>query len=151
MTDRFSSRADWMGLLARSAPAALAEHWEALGLAPAFAWLRPPEIGSVMVRGRAGGAGKPFNLGEMTVTRCALRLEAGDISGHAYVQGRDRAHARRAALVDALMQTDAAGRMRRAILEPLAARLAAAQAGEAARAESTRVDFFTLARGEDET
>ena len=101
-----------------------------------------------MVRGRAGGTGAPFNIGEMTVTRCALRLEDGTV-GHAYVQGRDKAHAERAALVDALMQTKAAPRIEASVLRPLADEAGAARTARAARAAATRVEFFTMVRGED--
>ncbi len=65
--------------------------------------MRGPEGGLVMVRGRAGGGGAPFNLGEMTVTRCTVRLGSG-LVGHAYVAGREPRRAELAALVDALMQ-----------------------------------------------
>ena len=95
-------RPEWMGLLARAEAAELARLTAALGSEPAHDWLRPPETGTVMVRGRAGGTGAPFNLGEMTVTRCALRLSACGTAGYAQVQGRDKDQARRAALIDAL-------------------------------------------------
>lgn len=135
-----------MGLLARAAPARLAELLPAP--LPAHDLLRPPEIGSVMVRGRIGGTGAPFNLGEMTVTRCSLRLEGGAV-GHAHVQGRDRDHALRAAIVDALMQTDAAPALRRDCLAPLAAEEAARRAARAGKAAASKVEFFTMVRGED--
>lgn len=115
---------------------------------PAFTWLRAPEIGSTMVRGRAGGTGAPFNLGEVTVTRCALTLATGEV-GHAYMQGRRKADAEAAAMVDALMQTEAAEDLRASILAPLEAEQAAAKAARAAKAAATKVDFFTMARGED--
>ncbi|NCU20018.1 phosphonate C-P lyase system protein PhnG [Candidatus Falkowbacteria bacterium] len=130
---------------AKAAPARLAALFPD---EPAHAMLRAPEVGAVMVRGHAGGTGAPFNLGEMTVTRCTLRLAGGQV-GHAMVAGRDRVHARRAALVDALMQTDRAGAIRAAVLEPLVAEAAAARATRAAKAAATRVEFFTLVRGED--
>ncbi|NCO20944.1 MAG: phosphonate C-P lyase system protein PhnG [Rhodobacterales bacterium] len=139
------ARKAWLGLLARS-PAT-----RVTGLMadrPAFDWLRAPEVGSTMVRGRAGGTGTPFNLGEITVTRCALRLPCGTV-GHAYVQGRDRNHAEAAALVDALMQTDAAPRIRAAVLEPLEQEAGTRRQHRAAKAAATRVEFFTMVRGED--
>ncbi|PTW50948.1 phosphonate C-P lyase system protein PhnG [Rhodovulum kholense] len=102
-----------------------------------------------MVRGRMGGTGAPFNLGEVTVTRCALRLQEGGVVGHAWVQGRDKAKARRAALADALMQTGRADELRARLLDPLAEEMAAAETGRAARAAATRVEFFTMVRGED--
>ncbi|MEY4982363.1 MAG: phosphonate lyase system protein PhnG [Pseudomonadota bacterium] len=139
-------RRDWMGLLARAAPARLAELLPAP--LPAHDLLRLPEIGSVMVRGRIGGTGAPFNLGEMTVTRCSLRLPCGAV-GHAHVQGRDRDHALRAALVDALMHTDAAPAIRRDCLLPLAAEETARRAERAGKAAASKVEFFTMVRGED--
>jgi alpha-D-ribose 1-methylphosphonate 5-triphosphate synthase subunit PhnG len=142
------TRRDWMGLMARAPAAELARLLAAaVPEEPAHRWLRSPETGAVMVRGRAGATGAPFNLGEMAVTRCALELIDG-AAGHAWVQGRDKAHARRAALVDALMQGPEAARLRAAILAPLADAEAARRGGTARRAAATRVDFFTLARGE---
>lgn len=137
-----------MGVLAKADPAALAALWEKAGLAPAFDLLRAPEIGTVMVRGRTGATGAPFNLGEMTVTRCAVQLADGPI-GHGYVQGRDKTHARLAALIDGLMQTQAAEAVQAAILAPLAAAKAQDKATRAAKAAATKVEFFTLVRGED--
>ena len=137
-----------MGLLARASAERLDALVAGLEAWPDFVWLRPPEVGGVMVRGRAGGTGAPFNLGEMTVTRCALRLATGEV-GHGYVQGRDKAHAERAAVIDALMQTDRASALRATVLEPLAREIADARAARAARAAATKVDFFTMVRGED--
>jgi alpha-D-ribose 1-methylphosphonate 5-triphosphate synthase subunit PhnG len=147
MTDS-DGRKGWMSLLAKAPPDELARLWAAFGPAPDYTWLRAPEAGGVMVRGRAGATGAPFNLGEMTVTRCSLTLGGGAVR-HAYVQGRDKQHATRAALVDALMQTAQAEAVRAAILDPLADALEAARATRAAKAAATRVDFFTMARGED--
>lgn len=140
-----TARKAWMGLLARAKPARLADLFPEL---PAHDLLRAPEIGAVMVRGRMGGTGQPFNLGEMTVTRCALRLGSGAV-GHAHVQGRDKGHAVRAAVVDALMQTDQAEAVQAAVLAPLQAEEVARRASRAAKAAATKVAFFTLVRGED--
>lgn len=141
------ARAAWMGVLAKAAPQRLTAACAGLDL-PGFTWLRMPEIGSVMVRGRTGGTGTPFNLGEMTVTRCALKLDCGTV-GHGYVQGRDKAHAERAALCDALMQTDRADEVRTQIIDPLIAAADADRAEIARKAAATKVDFFTMVRGED--
>jgi alpha-D-ribose 1-methylphosphonate 5-triphosphate synthase subunit PhnG len=141
-------RKDWMGLLARAPAKLLDRLWQALAVSPTFRWLRAPEVGAVMVQGRMGGTGAPFNLGEMTVTRCALVLEGGAV-GHAYVQGRDKRQAEQAALVDALMQGPEAGRVHAALLEPLAAEMQALETLRAAKAAATKVEFFTLVRGDD--
>ncbi|MBT0782253.1 phosphonate C-P lyase system protein PhnG [Paracoccus sp. pheM1] len=138
-------RRDWISALAKAPPGRLAALLPDL---PAHEMLRAPEIGTVMVQGRIGGTGAPFNLGEMTVTRCSVRLAEGAV-GHACVQGRDKAHAARAALADALMQTGAAPRIEAQVLAPLRAEAAQARASRAARAAATRVEFFTMLRGED--
>ncbi|MTH79108.1 phosphonate C-P lyase system protein PhnG [Paracoccus aestuariivivens] len=139
------TRRDWMGVLARSAPARLAH---LLGATPQHSILRNPEIGAVMVRGRAGATGAPFNLGEMTVTRCTLQLEDGLI-GHAYVQGRDKAHAIRAAIVDAQMQGPDANDIFARIVSPLLLDENVRKAAIASKAAATKVEFFTMVRGVD--
>jgi len=141
-------RKDWMSILAKAPASALDRAMAALGPEPAFDWLRPPETGAVMVRGRQGGTGAPFNLGEMTVTRCALRLADGTV-GHAYVPGRDRGHARQSAICDALLQGARAAEVQTRVIAPLGEALADAARAHAANAEATKVDFFTLVRGED--
>ncbi|MGZ2256484.1 phosphonate C-P lyase system protein PhnG [Roseobacter sp. A03A-229] len=137
-----------MSLLAKAPADRLADLWDAAGFVPEHSFLRAPEQGAVMVQGRAGATGAPFNLGEMTVTRCATKLACGTV-GHGYVQGRDKPKAVTAALVDALMQTDAAPAVRRIILTPLAEEADAAARQKAAKAAATKVEFFTLVRGED--
>ncbi|HZD26186.1 MAG TPA: phosphonate C-P lyase system protein PhnG, partial [Alphaproteobacteria bacterium] len=101
-----AERRHWLSVLAKAEPAALDRLWQALPERPAFHHLRRPEIGLVMVRGRAGGSGNPFNLGEMTVTLCSVRTADGR-TGHGYVAGRDRAHAETVAVLDAMLQDPA--------------------------------------------
>ena len=101
--DFVTKRARWISLLARAEPAELDNALKSLEETPGYDLLRPPECGLVMVRGRAGGTGAPFNLGEMTVTRCAVALDTGE-TGFGYVAGRAQRHAELAALFDALLQ-----------------------------------------------
>ena len=140
-------RRDWLGLLARARPNRLVQL--CAGLTAEFSWLRQPEIGTVMVHGRTGGTGAPFNLGEITVTRGSLQLASGPV-GHAYVQGRDKMAAKYAAMVDALMQTDRADEVQAKVIDVLATEADAAAQTRAAKAAATRVEFFTLVRGEDQ-
>jgi len=120
-----------------------------LGELPAAEELRPPQTGLVMLRGRMGGSGPAFNLGEATVTRAALRLQSGAI-GFSYLLGRSHRRARLAALVDAMGQdTDCRSRLEAALVAPVMARRAAADARVRAETAATKVDFFTLVRGED--
>lgn len=143
-----NERKAWMGLMAKAHDARVSQLLDGVMTRPDFNWLRVPEVGSVMVRGRAGGTGAPFNLGEMTVTRCALRLETGEV-GHAYIQGRNKADAEAAALVDALMQTAHHNDLRAQVLTPLEVEQAEARSSRAGKAAATKVDFFTMVRGED--
>lgn len=141
-------RQDWMGLLARAPEGELMDLWRSFQTRPAFEWLRRPEAGGIMVRGRTGGTGAPFNLGEMTVTRCSLMLEDGTV-GHGYVQGRSKPKAEAAALIDALMQTEAADHVRKHVIAPLKQHMQTAREDRAAKAAATKVEFFTMVRGED--
>ncbi|MEM6890186.1 MAG: phosphonate C-P lyase system protein PhnG [Pseudomonadota bacterium] len=145
---QIEARQAWMSLLAKCAADALDEHWQGLAISPDHRILRAPETGSVMVRGRTGATGMPFNLGEVTVTRCSVRLETGE-EGHAYVQGRSREKAQQAALVDALLQTTHAELVRTKVLDPLREQAEAIGATRSAKAAATKVDFFTMARGGD--
>ena len=110
--------------------------------------LRAPEIGLVMLRGRIGGDGAPFNLGEATVSRAAVRLASGEV-GFGYALGRDREKARLIALCDALIQTETHGELVEAqVIAPLREAMLASRAQVAAKAAATRVDFYTMVRGE---
>jgi alpha-D-ribose 1-methylphosphonate 5-triphosphate synthase subunit PhnG len=143
--ERDRERASWMGLLARARPAELAALLEQAPPLPDFSRLRGPETGLVMVRGRTGGGGAPFNLGEMTATRASVRDAEGRI-GHATVAGRDGAHAEAAARLDAALQDPARhAALKAAILDRLAVSEAERRATRARRAAATRVDFFALA------
>lgn len=146
--DPNTERKTWMGLLAKADPRLLADRMQAYGDFPEYEWLRAPEVGGAMVRGRMGGTGAAFNLGEMTVTRCSLRLASGTV-GHAYVQGRDKVKATHAALVDAMMQGPQAAAVQQAVLAPLQEIRDQARATRAAKAAATKVEFFTMVRGED--
>jgi len=147
MSQPSNSRQEAMGVLNHAAPARLSELWTAWPEKPGFHRVRGPETGLVMVRGRAGGGGNPFNLGEATVTRATVRLETGEV-GHAYCLGRDGDKAVQAALFDALWQRDSAT-VEAAVLAPLRAEQAEADSRRRDETAATRVDFFTMVRGDN--
>jgi alpha-D-ribose 1-methylphosphonate 5-triphosphate synthase subunit PhnG len=136
-----------MALCAAATGVELADALAVIG-PPVAEDIRLPEIGLVMATGRIGGDGRPFNLGEVSVTRAAVRLPDGR-TGFAYHLGRDRRRARDAAILDALWQGEADRRSVEAALAGVARRAADAAAAQARRTAATRVDFLTLARGED--
>ena len=84
-------------LLARAEREELDSAWEQLAEKPVVQPVRGPETGLVMVRGRIGGGGSPFNLGEDTVTRTTIRLASGKV-GHGHALGTDKECSRLAAI-----------------------------------------------------
>lgn len=148
-TTETASRQHWMGVLARASAAELEAAWGALADKPAYRLLRKPETGLVMARGSIGGAGAPFNLGELAVTRCAAQLADGR-TGFSYVAGRDARKSELAALFDGLLQDES---RRESLMASIVAPLAAAQSrrktATKAEAARTKVNFFALERGED--
>lgn len=146
--DQNRSRRRWMGLLAKASSAEIDMIWSRLPSLPAYSLLRRPEIGLMMVQGRIGGDGQAFNLGEMTVTRCSVRLDGGTI-GHAWIAGRTLRQAERAAVLDALLQDRGLDAAMAGMLD-LLERTQAERKGENSRkAAATKVEFFTMVRGEN--
>jgi alpha-D-ribose 1-methylphosphonate 5-triphosphate synthase subunit PhnG len=140
-----TTRQRWMAVLARAGHAEIISLLQHVPPLPGHSVLRGPESGLVMVRGRAGGAGAAFNMGEMSVTRCTVRDADGRV-GHAYVSGRDRAQAELAARLDAALQdADWHRRIEISVIAPLARAQAEQRATAARKAAATRVQFFTLA------
>ncbi|MGO4284299.1 phosphonate C-P lyase system protein PhnG [Bosea sp. TAB14] len=141
-------RQHWMATLSRASRDEIAG---LLGALPEHEVLKAPETGTVMVEGRAGGAGRRFNLGEATVTRCVVRLANGRM-GFSYALGRDHRKARLAALLDARLQDETQdGRYEGGLhdgIAALAAQQNAARELASRKAAATKVDFFTLVRGE---
>jgi alpha-D-ribose 1-methylphosphonate 5-triphosphate synthase subunit PhnG len=136
-----------MAVLAHSDAAGIAACLDAIAV-PAYENLREPENGLVMVRGRIGGDGAPFNLGEATVSRAAVRLATGEV-GFGYTLGRDAEKARMVALCDALVQSkEFSDAVEANVLAPLRAALSSRRNQKAAETAATRVDFYTLVRGE---
>jgi len=135
-----------LALLARADRAALERVFAGAGL-PDHSVLKAEETGTVMVEGRAGGAGRRFNLGEATVTRRVVRV--GEHMGVSYALGRDKRKARLAAVIDALMQDDAhRDALEISLLAPLESALRAGWDRASRKAAATKVEFFTLVRGE---
>lgn len=138
-----------MAVLAAVPAVQLHRCWKEAAIVAEAETLRGPETGLVAVRGRIGGGGAPFNVGEATVTRATVRLATGEV-GHAYLLGRDGERTRLAAIIDALLQrADQVGEVEERVLVPLRALKAAEENRRRAETAATKVDFFTVARGED--
>jgi len=146
--DLVAARQSAMAAMARAELVELEAILADLSPVPRASDLRPPEIGLVMLRGRTGGEGAPFNLGEATVSRAAVRLEGG-ATGFAYRLGRQANAARAAAMIDALWQDETRREAVEAALEPVRKRLACEAGQVRAETAATKVEFFTLVRGED--
>lgn len=133
--------------LATASAKLLAQHWERWADKPAFVRLRGPETGLVMIRGRAGGGGAPFNLGEATVSRASVRIASGE-TGHGYCLGRDLAKAEAIAVIDALWQRRPS-EIEAAIVVPLREQAQAADQRRRDETAATKVDFLTMVRGDN--
>lgn len=141
-----ASRQRWMAVLARASRDEVEALLAQAGPLPPHEVLKPAETGTVMVEGRAGGAGRRFNLGEATMTRCVVRLSSGML-GFSYALGRDGAKARLAAIAEAGLQAEAEGGPLGRGIAALAERQQAARERASRKAAATKVDFFTLVRG----
>ncbi|WP_434054799.1 MAG: phosphonate C-P lyase system protein PhnG [Roseibium sp.] len=143
-----TARQNIIATLAAASPEAVAERYRTIDT-PDFELVRQPETGLVMVRGRMGGTGSPFNLGEVTVTRCVVRLETGE-TGSAYSLGRNKEKALQSAVIDALWQrAEAREHIETSIIAPLAAMRADSRETVREETEATKVNFFTMVRGDN--
>lgn len=145
--DLRARRKEAMGVLGHCPTAEIARHFDGIDV-PDHEQLRSPENGLVMLRGRIGGDGAPFNLGEATVSRAAVRLASGEV-GFGYTLGREGSKAQLIALCDALIQTSQySDTIEAKVLAPLRMRVMAERKRKAAETAATKVDFYTLVRGE---
>lgn len=145
-----TARQHWLSVLAHSNAAELDAHWQPLNLKPEFTLIRPAEIGLTRLQARMGATGKRFVVGDATVTRAVVRLNDGTL-GYSYLLGRDKAHAERCALMDALLQQTETGELlQEKIITPLAASREEQRQLRAREIASSKVDFFTLVRGDNE-
>ena len=118
-----ATRQRWMRVLAHSQPAALAARMNALSLTPDYDTLRAPEIGLVQIQARMGGTGERFFAGDATLTR---------------------------AVIDALLQEQPYFQtLMETLITPLEADRSARLAARQAEVNTSRVDFFTLVRGDN--
>jgi alpha-D-ribose 1-methylphosphonate 5-triphosphate synthase subunit PhnG len=145
-------RRHWMSTLAKAQPWELETAVARIAPLPSYSILRDAEPGLVMVRGRAGGTGALFNLGEMTVTRATIQMEhrGQNVLGLSYVCGRSRRHAELAALCDALLQiAEWHERVAKDVLALLENSSRERRAERLRRVQPTKVEFFTVVRGEN--
>ena len=149
--DSVAARQRWLAVLARARLSELEGAWEDLAEKPAYSLLRPTETGLAMVRGRVGGTGQPFNLGEMTMTRAAVQLRYPDgraATGFGYIAGRQARRAELVAIFDAMLQlADWHDRIAERVIAPLAARQSTDKAEFAHKVAASKVEFFTVVRG----
>ncbi len=141
------ARKSWLAVLARAERAQLEKAVAELSPPPSWRVVKPAESGLAMVRGRAGGTGQQFNIGEMSVARCVVQVDGGAV-GVGYVAGRDKRKAELVAVLDALLQDGPfVETLKRDVVAPLAARQDAARQKVLSKAAATKVDFFTMVRG----
>lgn len=146
-----TARQAWMAVLAKTTLPLLEDSVATCEELPSYTLLRSPEVVLAMVRGRAGGDGEPFNLGEITLTRCVVQMDhdGETITGFGYVAGRSARHAELAAQCDALLQHHHwRDKIQEQVIAPLQKAYGDRREQETRQAAATRVEFFTLLRGE---
>lgn len=141
-----AKRQQWLAVLTQEKEALLA--YDAQLSAAPYDVLRAPEVGMAMVKGQTAGEGQVFNLGEVTVTRCVVRLEGGEV-GYGHVVGRNKQQARLVALADAHLQGPQHEHWAKTLLTPLSTAVQKKTMRQQQQVAATKVDFFTLVRGED--
>jgi alpha-D-ribose 1-methylphosphonate 5-triphosphate synthase subunit PhnG len=148
LDDNATRRQAALSILSHADPQQLARLYdETWWNKPQVSPIRGPETGLIMLRGRTGGGGAPFNMGEATVSRASVRIDTGEV-GHGYCLGRDTDKARLIAIIDALFQREP-DNVEFAILRPLNDTAYAADSKRRDETAATKVDFFTMVRGED--
>lgn len=141
------NRKDWLGIIAHADKADMCAKWRALGLDVDAKWLRGPEIGLLPMQARMGNTGSKFLFGDATITRAVV--EVAKKAGYAFILGRNKQAAKYAALIDALMQDSAHHtQIKEVVLEPLAQSTQAKHTKQKRAVAETKVDFFTMVRGE---
>lgn len=147
--DNNTARQQWMATLAMANTDELLLCSKTLVRKESFEDIRSAEVGLAQVRGRMGGTGSAFNLGDMTISRCVLRSSEG-IYGYSYVSGRSKIHAQRAAELDAMLQSaNHHDEVMKVVIQTLLDQQQFKDRNRREKTESTRVNFFTLVRGED--
>ncbi|CAH0530299.1 phosphonate C-P lyase system protein PhnG [Vibrio hippocampi] len=144
-----TERSTWMSVLAQSQFGDLERLWLQQQIEADYQIIRQPEMGLAQVRARMGGTGRSFNMGDTTLTRAVVKLSSGEM-GYSYLQGRNKAHAELAAVIDGLLQTQRFHEsLTSTLIEPLAAIKQERDQQRAKEVASSKVDFFTMVRGED--
>ncbi len=144
-----ATRQRLMRACSSATPGEIADLVSKLGALPLAIDLRKPEVGLVMLRGRIGGDGAVFNVGEATVSRAAVRSATGAI-GFGMRLGRSVEAARSAAILDALLQSiEWKDRIIANLLHPLEQRQQQRRTCRVEEAAATRVEFFTMSRGSE--
>lgn len=142
------ARKHWLAVLARVPRLELEAAWTPFQNQGVPEHVRPAESGMVMLRGRVGGTGDAFNVGEASVTRCALRFGTGAL-GVGYTLGRDRRKAELIAMFDALLQDEVHhAAIDNQLISPLARQQAAKTQASSRSSATSKVDFFTFVRGQ---
>lgn len=141
------ARKRWLAVMARADLDALETIWQDVGTDLAYDILRAPETGLIMARGRAGGTGQAFNLGEVSVTRATIRLSTSQVIGHGYLMGRKQRQSLLIALLDGYLQLPEASAD---FIEKMAQDQQEKRQQHQAESATSKVDFFTLVRGEDD-
>ena len=148
-SDTVAERQRRMSILARASYQDVLTLWNKNPIELEYSIIREPEIGMVQIRGKMGNVGDKFNVGDATMTRASVLLETGEI-GHCYMLGRNVKQALLASRIDAVMQIEKYKDMLNIqIINPLENIYKTTKQKQKKEAQTSKVDFFTLERGEE--
>lgn len=148
ITDIKMQRQKNLSVLAKAPFSNMLEYWKGISVDATFNFLKKPEVGMAMVRAQAGGGGENFNMGEMTITRCVVRLDSAEI-GYGIVVGRSKQKSELVALIDACWQKKSLKEIiEDKIIKPLYHIQVCKEKNISDNTESSKVNFFTMVRGE---
>lgn len=147
-TEKNPQRQKNLSILAKASLVTMRKYWESIGANATFVFLKKPEVGMAMVRAQAGGGSEDFNMGEMTMTRCVVRLDSEEI-GYGFVAGRSKKKSELIAIIDASWQTESLKKIiEEKIIDPLYRLQIYREQKVAEDTKTSKVNFFTMVRGE---
>ena len=141
-------RQNWIRILSGADTSRLILEYKKLAISVPHTTISGPETGLIMVQARADGSGPRFNLGEMSVSKCLLKVDDRYL-GYGMVMGSEPEHARLAALFDGLLQhPDFSSQLKRDLIQKLEQEQKEAEKKMTQETGKSRVEFFTMKRGE---
>ena len=139
-------RPEWISIFSKTNESLLKNSLDHINFKENYDVLLGPEIGSIMIQGRAGGSGDKFNLGEATLTKCIVKFQ--EKTGYSYHLGRNLIKSEYGAILDALMQIESYHSKLLMYVKEFQEEIQKEKTKIIAGSSESKVDFFTMVRGD---